>query len=328
DRPPKSAPDVFYHLTVVDTAGRATEVAPIQIIRDPGREPNSRIRIPESKRQGAPTARDGGTTVTRRALAAASRLTLPRVTATASGLEGDVTGDGVFDLRDPLALCRFVSGAIPGLPAPQNGEVSFDGALNRDDVDVMMLAMIGVPLPPPPLVAAPSTLDFGDVRTGTERTLDVTLKNDGAAPARVDSIALGAGTSGAFSIVSALQTPATIPGGGRATVTIRYAPAAVGADVGSLVILSPGGRPVVQLSGRGVAPVLAVTPPALGFGDVLVGDESLLDVTLENDGSADLQVMSIAPGPLTSADYSIHAAPATPFTLPAGGRATVTIRSE
>lgn len=244
----------------------------------------------------------------------------------AFALNGDVTADGVFDLRDPLALCRFLAGTTSSLPAAQNGDVNFDGVLTKADVDVMMLAMVGVPLPQPPLSVTPLSLDFGDVNAGADASLDILLANNGGAAVMVQSIALGAGSSGSFSIVSAPPTPATIPAGGQATVTIRYAPAMVGMDAGSVAILSGGGNVNVTLKGRGVAPVLSVAPLSLDFGDVLSGNETFLDTVVRNDGNADLIVNSIAPGPGTSADFSIHAAPATPFTLPPGQQSTVTIR--
>jgi uncharacterized protein YjdB len=244
----------------------------------------------------------------------------------AFALSGDVTGDGVLDLRDPLALCRFLAGTIKSLPAPQNGDVNFDGVLNRADVDVLMRAMVGIPPPPPPLSVSPLTLDFGDVLVQADSILDITLKNNGAAPVSVDSIARGAGGSAAYSIVSAPQTPAILAPGGQAIVTVRYAPAMIGLDAGSVVILSAGGGATVTLKGRGVAALLSVAPSTLDFGSVLVGNDALLDVTVKNDGNIDLEVASIAPAPQTSADFSIQAAPSTPFTLHPGQMETITVR--
>ncbi|HZE89283.1 MAG TPA: choice-of-anchor D domain-containing protein, partial [Verrucomicrobiae bacterium] len=258
---------------------------------------------------------------------AAIALGLAAVSATgAFPLDGDVTGDGVFDLRDPLALCRFLSGKNQSLPAAQNGDVNFDGVLSRADLDLMMQAMIGVPLPAPPLSASPASLDFGDVEVGDELTRGFDIRNNGAVPTTVNSIALSVSLSPAFSIVSRPPLPVTIPAGGSVSVTVRYAPTMVGDDLSSVGILGAGPPLFVALKGHAVAPPFSVSPTAMPFGDILVGNESLLDFEIRNDGNVPLAVQSVAPAPGTSAAFTVHAAPPTPFSIAPGDHALVTIR--
>jgi hypothetical protein len=48
-----------------------------------------------------------------------------------------------------------------------------------------------------------------------------------------------------------------------------------------------------------------VTPLLLGYGNVVMGDTSVLGVTIQNSGAADLSVTSIAFGRGSSADFAI-----------------------
>jgi hypothetical protein len=255
----------------------------------------------------------------RRARAAAAVLAAALgAAAPALAVTGDVTGDGVFDLRDPLALCRYLAGTLPSLPQPGNGDVNFDGTTDATDLDLMMQAVVGGTLPSAPLSVSPPNLDFGDVVVGDSATSDVTLSNGGAAPITVGSIALGPGTSAAFSIAAAPATPTVLGPGDSAVVTVRYAPSGTGADAGTLAVLSNAGSASVPLSGTGVSPGLSVSPLSLPFGDVAVGDAVQLGATITNTGTSDLTVTSIAPGPGTSADFMLTFAPATPATIPPG----------
>lgn len=71
-------------------------------------------------------------------------------------------------------------------------------------------------------------------------------------------------------------------------------------------------------------PNIAVSPLDLNFGVVFVGDSSALTTQIDNTGTADLTVSGVATSGGTSAEFSISA-PATPFTVAAGGSQTVTV---
>jgi hypothetical protein len=62
-----------------------------------------------------------------------------------------------------------------------------------------------------------------------------------------------------------------------------------------------------------------VTPLLLGYGNVVMGDTSVLGVTIQNSGAADLSVTSIAFGRGSSADFAISSSPSLPVTIGAGG---------
>jgi hypothetical protein len=185
----------------------------------------------------------------------------------------------------------------------------------------------GVAAPAPQIAVAPTTLAFGDVTVGaTSGALTFTVSNTGTATL-TGTIARGGGTSTEFAFSpSAFSIPAS---GAPVTVSVTYAPAAVGADSGTLVVSSnDAASPTVSvsLSGNGVAapaPSIALVPASLDFGTVTVGGSTSLTTSVQNGGTAALVVSSIALGPSTNALFTWS--PAAPFTVPAGGNTTVTV---
>ena len=238
---------------------------------------------------------------------------------------GDVTDDGVVDLKDALALCRYLSGGIPSLPAPRNGDLDFDGEVAASDLDLLMGAMVGVPLQPQPLDAAPASLGFGVVTVGSSASLDVVLGNTGSQEITLQQIALTVATPDAFTIVSAPATPSTLAPSATTTVTVRFAPLEPLSMAGSLLVLSTGGDGAVGLSGRGAAGILSVAPLALDFGLIYTGDEQSREIVIRNTGAAAIEVASIALDAGSSAGFSILYAPSTPFTLPPRAQRSVSI---
>jgi len=81
----------------------------------------------------------------------------------------------------------------------------------------------------------------------------------------------------------------------------------------------------VIIAGEIPAPEIDVSPLALDFGDVQVGNSASLSTTISNVGTADLQVTDISLASGSSSDFSISAAPGTPATIGPGGNATVEI---
>jgi hypothetical protein len=176
----------------------------------------------------------------------------------------------------------------------------------------------------PKIEAAPASLNFGSVLVGQAADSAVSLDNQGNGPLTVRSLD---GLGGAFSVVSPAP-PFTVPPGGRQEVTVRFSPAAAGAQTGTLSIRSDdpsGATATVSLTGLGVpaaAPRLEVTPEGLDFGEVAAGQTRELTLTLRNAGGAELSVSSIAS---SSAQFAVPA-PSIPFSLAAGAEQAVTVR--
>lgn len=185
----------------------------------------------------------------------------------------------------------------------------------------------GVAEPAPRISVAPASLSFGDVTVGaTSGTLTFAVSNTGNATL-TGTVARGGGTSAEYAFSpAAFSIPAS---GAPVTVSVTYAPAAVGADSGTLVISSNDAtNPTVSvsLSGAGVAtpaPSIALVPASLDFGTVTVGGSTSLTTSVQNGGTAPLLVSGVALDPWTSAVFTWS--PAATFTVPASGSTTVTV---
>jgi hypothetical protein len=174
------------------------------------------------------------------------------------------------------------------------------------------------------------SLNYGDVFIGSDSSLSVTITNTGTADLDVSSIALGVGTSSDFAITSGPADIVLVPGA-NTTVVVTYSPSDVGVDSGTLVIESDDSDEptvTVSLSGNGVTvavPEIDVVPLSLNYGDVFIGADSSLTVTITNTGSADLEVTGIDLGAGSSPEFTITSGPALPANIIPGDNVIVEV---
>ena len=178
-------------------------------------------------------------------------------------------------------------------------------------------AVTGTGVAPAQLRVSPSSLSFGALLVGANSQLSFTLTNSGGV-----TLSNGVATvsSGPFTVLSG--TPFTLPAFGATNLTIRFAPPNSGSFSNAVVITSSGGNSTNAVTGSAVTPAqLAVSPPSLGFGTLLVGANAQLSFTVTNSGGVTLSngVATVSAGP-----FSILSG--TPFTLPAFGTTNLTIR--
>src|SRR4029077_10717748 len=127
---------------------------------------------------------------------------------------------------------------------------------------------------------SPAALNFGILTVGANAQLNFTLTNTGGV-----KLSNGVATiqAGAFAILSG--TPFALPAFGTTNLTIRFAPTNSGSFSNVVVITSSGGNSTNAVTGTGVAPAqLAVSPPSLAFGTLLVVANAQLSFTLTNSG--------------------------------------------
>ena len=110
------------------------------------------------------------------------------------------------------------------------------------------------------LVASANTLSFGSVALGQTATANVSLKNESAASVQISQV----NATGPFSVAQNTM-PVTVAAGGTYSVSVQFAPTAVGAATGSLTLTSnaSSGNLTVSLSGTGAADATP-TPTAPG----------------------------------------------------------------
>lgn len=141
------------------------------------------------------------------------------------------------------------------------------------------------------------TVDFGDVRVGTPGSRQLTLTN----PSPLDVTLLDVPVQPPFSIALP-EDPANmiIPAnGGRLTLDVTFTPGSRQSSQQSVTVssdaTSPG--PALTLSGRGVAPLLALSDTSLNFANRVVGGEYSSPVTVTNSGDAEVRLSASVESP-------------------------------
>ncbi len=196
----------------------------------------------------------------------------------------------VGNLPGPIAVGG--SAQLPITCAPTSvGTFTADLSITSNGGNrTVQLSCTGVGVPA--IAVSPTSLAFGAVPVGTTSApLLVTVSNVGTAPLTV---------TGATTVVpfASGSLPGPVAVGGSAQIPVTCTPTTAGAFTANLQISSDGGNRTVALSCTGVAPLIAVSPPTIAFGAVLVGTTSPAQtVTIANVGTAPLTVSGITTTP-------------------------------
>ncbi len=155
----------------------------------------------------------------------------------------------------------------------------------------------------PQLSASPAALSFLTQPVGTQSdALSVTLLNYGNAPANISAVAL----TGDFAETDTCAGQ-SVPTGQNCTVSVRFAPTAMGGRSGLLTVYAdvPGGQVTVALTGTGGAPATVVlTPLQVVFGSTIVNQTAAAQiVTVSNTGGDPASLQT----PTISGDFTITA---------------------
>lgn len=225
----------------------------------------------------------------------------------------NVTGAGfsVTGLTLPLTLAvgqtsSFTAQFAPGAAGVVNGNASFTSNASNSPTSLTLqgtgVAQVLT------LSLSPSTINYGNVTTGTQANQTVTMANTGNSNVTVTAINV---TGAGFSAVG-LTLPVTLTPGQSTTFTARFAPTVAGAANGTISLTSNAtNNPTVTLSGTGTVPAigtLTLNPTNVNFGSVIVGNTVNQSVTMTNTGTASL---TITASNVTGAGFSV-----TGLTLP------------
>ncbi len=147
----------------------------------------------------------------------------------------------------------------------------------------------------PELSLSTDSIDFGDVLVSTDAQQQLTISNNGDGPLNIGNITLGGVmpfglASGPFSIINDECTGETLDDDQACIVDLGFEPEERDSFSQVLTIDSNDADSphTVVLDGRGVAPVLSISPPEIDFQGVLVGATAFGSVSLTNIGDADL----------------------------------------
>jgi hypothetical protein len=205
------------------------------------------------------------------------------------------------------------------------GCIAFTSNDSADPVVSLDVSGTGQMAAAPKIAVSPTSLSFGNVTLGTSSPKTFTISNTGNATL-TGTVARASGTSAEYGISPA---SVSVAAGASQLVTVTYAPAAAGNDVGSVVVTSNDATSPslsVGVSGSGVTaptPAIALAPASLGFGTVIVGDAASLTAQVRNTGTATLNVTAIAPCSGTSATFTWTTA--APFSVAPGQSAPLAV---
>ena len=138
------------------------------------------------------------------------------------------------------------------------------------------------------LVAVPARLDFGATRVGQTSSQTFSLRNMGRDPVRVDSVSPDPAASAAF---TAEVRPAVIGPAESHWVTVWFRPRSIGLAQGAIVVADDRNRATlltVPVSAEAILSELDVSPLALTFQGVFVGEVRTRQIQIRNRGCAPL----------------------------------------
>ncbi len=254
-----------------------------------------------------------------------------------------LTGSAAFSVVSPPALPDTLSpNGILSLDVryTPSGTNADTGTLNIDSDDPahpqIAVPLSGTSITPPPcvLAATPAGLTFGPLQIGGRQIQTVTLNATGSEICTVTSISLANGDP-AFSDTATLPMLVSPPGigfGGPGSISVTYAPSTSGVDSDTLNvsymagILGPTVTLSVPLKGSAGSQQLCISPKALHYGNVPVGQSLDLSFQMTACGSSTVHVQSITIQP-AGAPFSLRPPlPTFPETIAVGTTVAQTIR--
>lgn len=167
-------------------------------------------------------------------------------------------------------------------------------------------------------------IDFGQVQLNTTSTARIRMRNSGTAV-----LTISEATFSNSKFTSGETLPALIEQNGELMFAFNFKPTEPDLrEMGTVTLKTDDPqRQTVQISlfGTGIAAVATVMPRTLDFGEVYVGEDKSLDVTLTNAGSNELQVTAATLTPAMPAGLSGSLTPLQ-TTLTAGSSAKATLK--
>ena len=201
------------------------------------------------------------------------------------------------------------------------GAVSGNLAIVSDATNSPLnIPLSGTGVAPGSLTANPSSVAFGNVTMGNNKSVAVVVTNTGGTTVNISNAA-ATGTGYSF---NGPTLPVALNAGQSATFNAVFTPTVAGSASGNLTITSDANNPTltVPLSGTGVTPgQITPNPASLSFGNVAVGGSKTLTETLTNSGGTSLTISAAA---ATGTGFSITGLNL-PITLAAGQTTTFNV---
>ena len=195
----------------------------------------------------------------------------------------------------PAALTTGQTLTIPVTFTPSRAGIRSGAIVAMADGSPVSSTVSGVGRTQAPVLSlSPPVISFGGAAVNHVLNGTVTLTNVGGADLVINGVTV---PSAPFSPSGLPAAGSRLTPGQSVTVTVNFAPTAVGSFTGSLVFETSAGPPgTVQLSGTAaLAGNLVVEPTELDFGTVQVGQKNQLAFTLKNTGGSKVTVTKSKP---------------------------------
>lgn len=140
------------------------------------------------------------------------------------------------------------------------------------------------------LVITPNAISFGNVGVGSSASQTVIVSNHG----KVDMTLTNISATGAGFSVTGFPGPMTLTTGHTIKLTAAFKPKSSGKQTGSIsVTIARQPAPVTAtLTGTGATSNLSMTPSAINFGNVSVGNPETQTLKLTNEGNESVAIKS------------------------------------
>ncbi|MEW6417183.1 MAG: choice-of-anchor D domain-containing protein [Nitrospirota bacterium] len=194
----------------------------------------------------------------------------------------------------PGSTCNIVVRFTPTAVGPFNSQFGINS--NDPDTPTLNVAISGTGQGAEDITVNPLNINFGDVQVGQNVQQNITVRNDGTAVLTINSVSSPVAP---FSIVSNTCSPVpfTLAVGNSCQISVRFAPVTDGGVASNITIVSSDpdeGTVTVNLSGEGVVtPDINVSPSFLNFPSTPVGSTSSQNITVTNNGSANLNITGL-----------------------------------
>jgi hypothetical protein len=149
----------------------------------------------------------------------------------------------------------------------------------------------------PDLAVSVEVLDFGEYKAGETLAESIQLINAGQATLTIDAIDVVSEVDGVFTL---LEVPESMARQEVYDLTIEFTPLDLESYTADLIIRSNDDEnpeytvSLLGIGGLGPLPDIALSTELLDFGAIATGEESILFLTVRNDGDAELSISQTA----------------------------------
>ena len=317
--------------------GAGSKAASLDVIGTPGGTSTAALTglgLTPGNLSIAPGTRDFGP-VEQGAMSSAFTFTITNMGGQATGaLTATLTGTGAnqFMLSSNgctaalagMASCTVAVRFAPTISGAKSATLTVTGTPGGS----VTASVNGMALAPASLTIAPTAQNFGDVVVGGTASVTLMVTNPGGVASGTPTAGI-TGAHGADFTITSNTCSAAVPPAGNCAITVRFAPGATAARMGTLTVsATPGGSTAAALSGNGLAPSnLAISPNTRDYGSIVVGGMSAtMSMSVTNNGGAATGMLTSALSGGSAAEFTITADTCAGQTLAAAATCTVTVQ--